>query len=59
MRTALVTGGAQGLGAIIVSSLVQAGYRVAIADINPDVAQHLVKEHGEEKSCCFRAGCKQ
>lgn len=53
MRTALVTGGAQGLGAIIVSSLVQAGYRVAIADINPDVAQHLVKEHGEEKVAVF------
>ncbi|GCD53418.1 SDR family NAD(P)-dependent oxidoreductase [Acetobacter pasteurianus] len=53
MRTALVTGGAQGLGAIIVSSLVQAGYRVAIADINPDMAQHLVKEHGEEKVAVF------
>ncbi|MFS8367589.1 SDR family NAD(P)-dependent oxidoreductase [Acetobacter oryzifermentans] len=53
MRTALVTGGAQGLGAIIVASLVQAGYRVAIADINPDVAQHLVKEHGAEKVAVF------
>lgn len=38
-RHALVTGGAQGIGFEIARGLAQAGARVTIADLNPDVGQ--------------------
>jgi 2-hydroxycyclohexanecarboxyl-CoA dehydrogenase len=37
-RVALVTGGAQGIGTGIASALATQGFRVAIADLNPDLA---------------------
>ena len=36
IRTAIITGGAQGIGYAIAEALVQAGYQVAIADINAE-----------------------
>ncbi|WP_299575952.1 SDR family oxidoreductase [uncultured Williamsia sp.] len=41
-RTALVTGGAQGLGAGMASALAEAGAAVAVADINDDLGQETV-----------------
>ena len=38
-RHALITGGAQGIGFEIARGLAQAGARVTIADLNPDVGQ--------------------
>ncbi|MDF3283202.1 3-oxoacyl-ACP reductase family protein [Gordonia sp. N1V] len=43
-RVALVTGGAQGIGEGISRRLGEAGFRVAIADLNLDVAQQTAKE---------------
>ncbi|MCW2776511.1 MAG: oxidoreductase [Frankiales bacterium] len=43
-RTALVTGAAQGIGKGIATSLAQAGYAVAVADLNLEVAQLTAKE---------------
>lgn len=43
-RVALVTGGAQGIGEGISRTLGAAGFRVAIADLNLDVAQQTAKE---------------
>ena len=43
-RTALVTGGAQGIGRGIAMSLGEAGFKVAIADLNTDVAEQTAKE---------------
>ncbi|MEW1822210.1 SDR family NAD(P)-dependent oxidoreductase [Arthrobacter sp. NPDC080031] len=43
-RVALVTGGAQGIGKGIVTSLGQAGFRVAIADLNLEVAEKTAQE---------------
>jgi 2-hydroxycyclohexanecarboxyl-CoA dehydrogenase len=43
-RVALVTGGAQGIGKGIVTSLAQAGFRVAIADLNLEVAEKTAQE---------------
>lgn len=45
IQTAVITGGARGLGADIVRSLHRAGFRVVIADIDPgDQAQALASE---------------
>lgn len=44
-KCALVTGGAQGIGRGIVRAFVQAGARVVIADLFPEKAEDLVKEH--------------
>jgi 2-hydroxycyclohexanecarboxyl-CoA dehydrogenase len=46
-RVAVVTGGAQGIGRGIVESLVADGHRVAIADLNLDVATQAAQEIGE------------
>lgn len=43
-RVALVTGGAQGIGEGISRRLGEAGFRVAIADLNLDAAQQTAKE---------------
>lgn len=43
-RVAVVTGGAQGIGRGIVESLVADGHRVAIADLNLDVATQAARE---------------
>jgi len=43
-RTALVTGGAQGIGRGIALSLGQAGFRVAVADLNTEAAEQTAKE---------------
>ncbi len=42
-RTALVTGGAQGLGAGMASALAEAGASVAVADINDELGQETVE----------------
>jgi 3-oxoacyl-[acyl-carrier protein] reductase len=43
-RVALVTGGAQGIGAAIVKRLAAAGARVAVLDLNAKSAEKLAKE---------------
>jgi 2-hydroxycyclohexanecarboxyl-CoA dehydrogenase len=43
-RVALVTGAAQGIGKGIAASLVEAGFRVAVADLNLEVAEQAVKD---------------
>ncbi|SNQ47713.1 2-hydroxycyclohexanecarboxyl-CoA dehydrogenase [Frankia canadensis] len=43
-RVALVTGAAQGIGRGIAASLVEAGFQVAVADLNADVAARTAKE---------------
>jgi 2-hydroxycyclohexanecarboxyl-CoA dehydrogenase len=43
-RTALVTGSAQGIGRGIALSLGEAGFRVAVADLNTDAAEQTAKE---------------
>jgi NAD(P)-dependent dehydrogenase (short-subunit alcohol dehydrogenase family) len=45
-QTALVTGGASGLGAETVRQLAQAGARVAVLDVNLEAAQALAREVG-------------
>ncbi|WP_115944450.1 SDR family NAD(P)-dependent oxidoreductase [Amycolatopsis thermalba] len=48
-QTAVVTGGAHGLGEAIVRRLRAEGYRVAIADLDGTAAEALAKELGEAK----------
>lgn len=43
-RVALVTGGAQGIGKGIAAELAAQGFRVAIADLNPETATQTAKE---------------
>jgi 2-hydroxycyclohexanecarboxyl-CoA dehydrogenase len=43
-RVALVTGGAQGIGKGIATSLGESGFKVAIADLNLEIAQQTAKE---------------
>ncbi|SFS99435.1 SDR family oxidoreductase [Saccharopolyspora flava] len=47
-RTAIVTGGAQGIGEAIVLGLRDAGARVFICDINPEVGGAAAERHGVE-----------
>ena len=47
-RNAIVTGGAQGIGEAIVLALRDAGARVFICDINPDVCKASAERHGVE-----------
>lgn len=46
-RTAVVTGGASGIGAATVRALVAQGYRVVVADIDADAAGRLADELGD------------
>jgi 2-hydroxycyclohexanecarboxyl-CoA dehydrogenase len=46
-RTALVTGGAQGIGRGIAAALAAQGFRVAIADLDADAAAQAAKDLGE------------
>ena len=43
-KTAIIVGGGQTLGAFLSKGVAQAGYHVAIADLNGENAQHLAKE---------------
>jgi len=43
-RVAMVTGGAQGIGKGIATTLGQQGFRVAVADLNLEVAEETAKE---------------
>ena len=43
-RVALVTGGAQGIGRGIALALGEAGFKVAVADLNLEVAKQTAKE---------------
>ncbi|MGV9677105.1 SDR family NAD(P)-dependent oxidoreductase [Nocardia sp. NPDC003482] len=45
-RTAVVTGGASGIGAATVRALASEGYRVVVADLNADAARALADELG-------------
>lgn len=45
-RHAVVTGGARGIGHEIAKGLVQAGARVTIADLNPEVGEQSARELG-------------
>lgn len=47
-KTAVVTGGASGIGAAIVRELAQGGANVVIADLNMDLAQALATEVGAQ-----------
>lgn len=47
-KTAVVTGGAQGIGRAIGEALIGAGARLVIADLNPDVGQQTAGELGAE-----------
>ncbi|HWC81698.1 MAG TPA: SDR family NAD(P)-dependent oxidoreductase [Pseudonocardiaceae bacterium] len=43
-RVAMVTGGAQGIGRGIAKALAEQGFRLAVADLNPDTAEQTAKE---------------
>lgn len=47
-KTAIITGGAQGLGAVICLRLAQEGCKVVVADINPDGIQNTVQRIKKE-----------
>src|SRR5690606_32240258 len=47
-RTALVTGGAQGIGAAIAQGLVEAGARVFVCDRNAEIGEATAKDLGAE-----------
>lgn len=51
-KRAIVTGGASGFGAGIVSKFVQEGASVVIADINAGAAKQLATEQGDKVSAC-------
>ena len=50
-RTALVTGGAQGIGAAIVETLASRGYRVAILDLDPDATAKAAAQYDAAVAC--------
>src|SRR5262245_14693675 len=50
-KVALVTGGAQGLGAAVCRQFAARGWSVAIADINESGARNVAKACGEAEDC--------
>lgn len=58
-EVAVVIGGGQTLGAFLSHGLAQAGYRVAVADLNADnanrVARQINEEYGAGSACGFQA----
>lgn len=48
-KTAVVTGGASGLGLATVKSLLDQGARVAVFDLNAEAGEAVVAEHGSDK----------
>ncbi len=59
-KVALVTGAASGIGHQIARRYVQAGGRVAIADLNLEAATAAAKELGDSKTAiAVRHGCRQ
>eukprot|EP01016_Furgasonia_blochmanni_P020893 TRINITY_DN23277_c0_g1_i1.p1 TRINITY_DN23277_c0_g1~~TRINITY_DN23277_c0_g1_i1.p1 ORF type:complete len:324 (+),score=75.80 TRINITY_DN23277_c0_g1_i1:10-981(+) len=48
--SAIVTGGASGLGKATVEALIRKGCRVTIADLNQSLGEELVKQFGEDKA---------
>jgi NAD(P)-dependent dehydrogenase (short-subunit alcohol dehydrogenase family) len=46
MRTAIVSGGAQGIGKGVVARLLAAGWRIAIADVDAEAAAEAARELG-------------
>ncbi|WP_433567520.1 SDR family NAD(P)-dependent oxidoreductase [Nocardia sp. CA-151230] len=47
-RSAIVTGGARGIGAAVVEELVKAGFGVVIADLRTDAGNKLAEIHGPQ-----------
>jgi NAD(P)-dependent dehydrogenase (short-subunit alcohol dehydrogenase family) len=56
MPTALVTGGAGGIGAAICARLAAGGYAVTVADLDLDAAERVAKEVGGTALQCDVAG---
>jgi 3-oxoacyl-[acyl-carrier protein] reductase len=52
-KVAIVTGGAQGMGREYVRLLAEAGAKVVIADVNPDVAEATIAEIGADDRIAF------
>jgi 2-hydroxycyclohexanecarboxyl-CoA dehydrogenase len=52
-RVAIVTGGAQGIGKGIATALGEAGFKVAVADLNLSVAEQTAKEIEAEGGTAF------
>jgi len=46
-RTALVTGGARGIGAACAQNLLEAGFRVAICDVDSETGEQFVEQSGQ------------
>ncbi len=44
IQTAVITGGARGVGAVITRALHKAGYRVIITDVDPEPAAVIASE---------------
>ena len=57
-QTALVTGGASGLGAATARALARAGAKVAVLDVNAEAAASLAKEVGGVAIACDVADAK-
>ena len=49
-KTALISGGASGIGAATAKRFIEEGARVVIADINTDKGQTLAAKYGDELS---------
>lgn len=56
-KTAVVTGGAQGLGYAMAEAMAQAGANIAIADINIDLAKRAAQEISQNGTKCRSYFC--